>query len=1328
MSNSYQNSIKTGTTATNISLKEKQLDNQKKIYKQKEDLKMLQQKYPSSMNILNPTQKQLLLLQQLQQQQRQLQQQQRQLQQQQQPFKDFQQKQKQLIYNKIQNKRKIDREKMLDTYIYDYCIKRDYKQTAEFLKQEAKISAEDIQQINSEGFLYEWWTVFWEIYSAKENNEEDTTPDALTYIGIQNLKAKQNELLLRQMNSLNTQQNTTTSTLTNQLLNPQLSKLQQQLQLQQKAQSISISQQNTQSQQSQSSVNSQLQNSTQQLQQLQNQASQLNKQTQNQIQSHSNSNSTILTSNPNQSTTLNANNNILPLSASGTSNTKAPQIATSSPQFNLNSALTGLINNTTYAPNLPNTSRTPLIQTGTLVQQPQQPTQSPHLSTNPSPQLTQGILRNATDASALLSNTAGITGSNANATLSLYAEAVRNSTNGLSIQDKTQLMKMVQNKVINQLKQQQQQQQKSILNSVITTSANTANAITAQNSKLGITTQINANTINNASGLKKSALSPTDSSQEMSPPPSKRIRANGVQYSPVITKNTIQSPVLTTQQQQTLNINTSPVINANGLLNDLSASQLMGKNWSVANQQLLNQQLKNSQNQLLLRRSSQIQQQQQQQQQLGLSNNKAQELLLQQQALQAQAQGLKNTKAQLQYNIKLQQQQQQQQSQNANISTKTSNPLITSTTATNFQLPKTTNPNLPQKNSALQTNITTTPLQVNKSDSISNNNISVKSSSTTNLKQTSLPLSQENSSTTKKQEANIIPITSSQQINSNKINNEPLSQISLFQNQTNQNLEQILQDSLTDPNVNDTDTFNKSMEILLNIQQNFTSFDNELNKTEFDKIENNNLFDSLNNFSNGVDEDPEKMFSLPVESVFYGTGSNSLDLNPEKQNDLIKKSNINFNENKNYNVNKSQKILTHITSLQGHKQKVSACCFDKSGHILASGSNDNKIIIWDIRNLNGKSKTLWKPLEEHKKSVNIVRFCNLTGVVGNAISSLNTEYINNTIPSLLVTGSIDKTVRIWKLNGIKNGTINEQEYPERLSLFEEHKWSVTAADFCPVAVCNRQNNIGFGENNKKIAIFCGSLDAEGELKIWNVINKKILKSVKLNKSSKFDYLSNPLRFRPFNNGTFFIADSTIVSIVAAYATSLIVIDFLLPYNSMSEDSTDDYTIRTRQTDHKKYISTLEWTSDGQNLITASEDMIFVWNVDSNNEFQIMYSIPSENEKIGSCIILPDPYLQQINTIASTSRMKNLRIAYSAYDNIYIWESDKTEKTIYNHFSPSVGKISSYNKAHTGTICSLSCFSKLKSKSDTKSNDNIEMILASTSNTKENNLKLWNINL
>jgi len=806
--------------------------------------------------------------------------------------------------------------------------------------------------------------------------------------------------------------------------------------------------------------------------------------------------------------------------------------------------------------------------------------------------------------------------------------------------------------------------------------------------------------------LIKSTLSSTDSSQDITQPPTKRLRAaNGVQYSPVITNNTMQSPVLTTQQQQNLNINTSPVM-TNGLLNDLSTTQLLNNNWTSTNKQLINQQIQNTQ---LIKRQQQIQQQQIQQLQL----QQQQELQKQQQQQQQlNIYDLKNSKAQLQYNLKLKQ---QQQSQNSLLST--TNPTLTSPTLVNF--PST-------KPSINHINTTTTVATTNNIvDSANNGAISAKSSTPNDLKRkSSIPSSHDNSSNAKTTTDTTQNLLTTDKTKDNKTNipsnQTPTTieqqQLSLFQNNSNESLNQLLQNNYS---INDTEMFNKGMEILLNFQQSLIPFDNEHKNA--DKINTTGVvFDSINPYSNKInklDEDPEKMFSLPVESVFYAA-SNTSDL-------------VNDKQNLNYIDKKQVKILTPIASLQEHKQKISACCFDNSGKTLASGSNDNRIIVWDVSNTNGKCKPVWT-LGGHKKSVNIVRYCNLTGIVGNAISKSNSDVIINSIPTLLVTGSIDKTVRIWKLNGIKHGIINEKKPFEMISIFEDHNWGVTAADFCPIGVCNSQNVDGFGEAGKKIMIYCGSLDAEGELKIWNVMNKKILKSVKLNKSPQFEFLTNPLRFKPINKGSFLISDSTIVTLVAAYATSLIVIDFLLPQSSTCDENSDDYTIRTKGTEHKKYITSLEWADDGHHLLTASEDMIYVWNIDVNNEFQMIYSIPSEDEKITSCIFLPSPYIL-LNSSANS--VNNLRIAYSTYDNdnIYIWESDNTGKSSYNHYSSSnTGKISTYNKAHTGTICSLSSCIRLKSsvKSITKNttNDDFEIILASSSSTKENNLKLWNVNI
>ncbi|KAE9452567.1 hypothetical protein C3L33_15532, partial [Rhododendron williamsianum] len=61
-----------------------------------------------------------------------------------------------------------DAEKMLDVYIYDYLVKRNFKAAAEMFARDANV-CNDLAVINEPyGFLTEWWTIFWDIYSSRE--------------------------------------------------------------------------------------------------------------------------------------------------------------------------------------------------------------------------------------------------------------------------------------------------------------------------------------------------------------------------------------------------------------------------------------------------------------------------------------------------------------------------------------------------------------------------------------------------------------------------------------------------------------------------------------------------------------------------------------------------------------------------------------------------------------------------------------------------------------------------------------------------------------------------------------------------------------------------------------------------------------------------------------------------------------------------------------------------------------------------------------------------------------------------------------------------------
>ncbi|KAI0331696.1 hypothetical protein GY45DRAFT_601182 [Cubamyces sp. BRFM 1775] len=65
-------------------------------------------------------------------------------------------------------------------YIHDYCIKRGFVKTAAELVNEANIPPLSTPPINAkQGLLFEWWSVFWVLFTAKSNGQGPE--DALLY-------------------------------------------------------------------------------------------------------------------------------------------------------------------------------------------------------------------------------------------------------------------------------------------------------------------------------------------------------------------------------------------------------------------------------------------------------------------------------------------------------------------------------------------------------------------------------------------------------------------------------------------------------------------------------------------------------------------------------------------------------------------------------------------------------------------------------------------------------------------------------------------------------------------------------------------------------------------------------------------------------------------------------------------------------------------------------------------------------------------------------------------------------------------------------------------
>ncbi|KAF9612089.1 hypothetical protein IFM89_038008 [Coptis chinensis] len=74
----------------------------------------------------------------------------------------------------------LEPERMLDVYIYDYLLKRNLHNLAKAFMKEGKVVADPVAIDAPGGFLFEWWSVFWDIFISRTN--EKHSENAAAYI------------------------------------------------------------------------------------------------------------------------------------------------------------------------------------------------------------------------------------------------------------------------------------------------------------------------------------------------------------------------------------------------------------------------------------------------------------------------------------------------------------------------------------------------------------------------------------------------------------------------------------------------------------------------------------------------------------------------------------------------------------------------------------------------------------------------------------------------------------------------------------------------------------------------------------------------------------------------------------------------------------------------------------------------------------------------------------------------------------------------------------------------------------------------------------------
>ncbi|KAE8703981.1 PPPDE peptidase domain-containing protein 2-like isoform 1 [Hibiscus syriacus] len=87
-------------------------------------------------------------------------------------------------------------DKMLDVYIHDYLLKRKLHASAKAFMTEGKVATDPVAIDAPGGFLFEWWSVFWDIFIARTNEKHSEA--AAAYIESQQLKAKEQQQLQMQ--------------------------------------------------------------------------------------------------------------------------------------------------------------------------------------------------------------------------------------------------------------------------------------------------------------------------------------------------------------------------------------------------------------------------------------------------------------------------------------------------------------------------------------------------------------------------------------------------------------------------------------------------------------------------------------------------------------------------------------------------------------------------------------------------------------------------------------------------------------------------------------------------------------------------------------------------------------------------------------------------------------------------------------------------------------------------------------------------------------------------------------------------------------------------
>ncbi|KAH8891530.1 hypothetical protein GQ53DRAFT_865268 [Thozetella sp. PMI_491] len=301
-----------------------------------------------------------------------------------------------------------------------------------------------------------------------------------------------------------------------------------------------------------------------------------------------------------------------------------------------------------------------------------------------------------------------------------------------------------------------------------------------------------------------------------------------------------------------------------------------------------------------------------------------------------------------------------------------------------------------------------------------------------------------------------------------------------------------------------------------------------------------------------------------------------------------------------------------VKTLWGHNNWVTTVAFSPSGKLVASGSDDRTVKIWDA--VTGKVK---KTLRDHSRGVKAVAF------------SPNGK--------LLASGSTDKTVKIWDTS---TGKVKQ-------TLKGHSHWVTTVA---------------FSPNGKLIA--SGSVDRM--VKLWDVATAKVTRTL--------DGHSQWVKAVTFSPDGRLIASGSVDGTVKIWDTAtnnvrrtlkghsgFITSVAFSPNSRLIASGSVDWAVKiwdldtgdVEQTlkDNGGWVNAVGFSPTGKFIASASDDgRVRIWDITTG---KIKHALPGHSGWVHATVFSPDGKL-----VASGSIDKMVMISDSGISDIKIWDATK----------------------------------------------------------------------